>query len=125
MAKQSGIFKIEGKIDELSFYKRGDVYLVRNKGGVSRERLMNDPAFQRTRENISEFGMVASASRILRHGGAPVFRRAYDPRLHNRLMRLMTLAKNLDTLSRRGSRQVAEGFRTAEGRLLLRGFDFN
>ena len=33
-----------------------DGLLARAKGGVSEDRIQNDPAFQRTRENGEEFG---------------------------------------------------------------------
>lgn len=51
MAKLKGILKIEGTLDELTFYKTQDGHLVKTKGGVSAERIANDPNFQRTREN--------------------------------------------------------------------------
>lgn len=39
----------------MSFYKTKDGYFAREKGGVSRSRVMNDPKFARIRENIREF----------------------------------------------------------------------
>ena len=57
MAKQGGLLKVVGKLDDLSFYKSADGFLVRTKGGVSGDRIANDPTFQRTRENGAEFGM--------------------------------------------------------------------
>ncbi len=35
MAKLKGILKIEGTLDELTFYKTQDGHLVKTKGGVS------------------------------------------------------------------------------------------
>ena len=51
MARQKGIIKLEGTIGDISFYKSKDGHLARTKGGVDAERIQNDPAFQRTREN--------------------------------------------------------------------------
>ena len=51
MAKLSGILKIEGTLENLTFYKTQDGHLVKTKGGVSADRIANDPTFQRTREN--------------------------------------------------------------------------
>ena len=59
MAKLKGIIKLEGTLDNLTFYKAKEGYLVKTKGGVSKERIQNDPAFERTRENGSEFGSSA------------------------------------------------------------------
>ena len=54
MAKQTGIIKLKGTIGDISFYKTTDGHLAREKGGVDGNRIANDPAFQRTRENGSE-----------------------------------------------------------------------
>jgi hypothetical protein len=56
MAKTSGIIKIEGTVEDLTFYKKDGRNFVRRKGGVSKERIENDPNYVRTRENNSEFG---------------------------------------------------------------------
>ncbi len=66
MAKSSGILKIEGTLENLTFYKSADGHMVRTKGGVSRNRILNDPAFVRTRENGVEFGHSAQAGKLLR-----------------------------------------------------------
>ena len=51
MAQQKGIIKLDGTIGGITFYKSKDGYLAREKGGVSADRIANDPNFQRTREN--------------------------------------------------------------------------
>ena len=45
MAKLNGILKIEGTLQDMTFYKSQDGHLVRTKGGVSGQRIANDPAF--------------------------------------------------------------------------------
>ena len=55
MAKQKGIIKLDGTIGGITFYKSQDGYLAREKGGVPADRIANDPAFQRIRENGEEF----------------------------------------------------------------------
>lgn len=59
MAKFEGIFEIQGTLKGMTFYKSKDGLLIRGKGGVSKKRIKNDPAFQRTRENRMEFGHCA------------------------------------------------------------------
>ena len=49
MAKQAGVITLNGKVGRLSFYKTKDGYLAREKGGVSKSRIMNDARFARTR----------------------------------------------------------------------------
>ena len=56
MAKQSGIIKLEGTFGDIAFYKSQDGHLARAKGGISADRIKGDAAFQRTRENMDEFG---------------------------------------------------------------------
>lgn len=40
MAKLNGILKIEGKLENLTFYKSADGHMVRTKGGVSKNRIL-------------------------------------------------------------------------------------
>jgi len=125
MAKASGVLKIEGTVDDLNFYKQEGSFFVRKKGGVSKERIMNDPSFVRTRENGVEFGHSANSGKLLRGAVGSFVFKAKGSKLSSRLMRKMSEVKNLDTTSARGSRTVATGIATAEGKLALKGFDFN
>ena len=125
MGKLDGIIKIQGTLDNLTFYKTADGHLVRTKGGVSKSRIMNDPAFQRTRENGTEFAESAHAGKMLRTSVGTMLFHAKDRRLSSRMLSIMSQIKNLDSTSARGERQVAIGLTTAEAKLLLKGFDFN
>ncbi len=125
MAKLKGIIKIEGTLDNLTFYKGKEGYLVRTKGGVSKDRILNDPAFERTRENGSEFGHSASSGKLLRTSVRNLMIRAKDNRVTSRLTQVMSKVKNADATSIRGERNVATGLATADGKLELKGFDFN
>ena len=125
MAKLGGIIKIEGTLDNLTFYKTKDGHLVRTKGGVSKERIQNDPAFERTRENGSEFGASASSGKLLRTSIRNLLMRAKDNRVSSRLTQAMTKVKNFDTTSTRGERSVAVGIASPEGKEVLKGFNFN
>src|SRR5690554_5202739 len=125
MAKQKGIIKLTGKIGDLSFYKSKDGYLAREKGGVDGERIKNDPAFVRTRENGSEFGLAATAGKTLRNAFRPMMMRAADNRVTSRLTRLMSQIRKLDTTSDRGKRSVGVAIQTQAAKDLLKGFNFN
>ena len=124
-AKQKGIFKVQGSLDDVTFYKKGDSFLVRGKGGIDKERIANDPNFRRTRENGSEFKMMAEASKLMRNANAVMIKKAYEGGLHQRLMKLFSDVKSADVDSVRGDRQVYRGIATSTGRLVLKGFDFN
>ncbi|WP_121665499.1 hypothetical protein [Mesonia aquimarina] len=125
MARLKGIIKLEGTLDNLTFYKGEDGYLVRTKGGVSKDRIMNDPAFVRTRENGFEFGHSATAGKLLRKSVRNLMIQAKDNRVTSRLTQTMTKIKNADTTSARGERKVAVGLATPEGKAALKGFNFN
>lgn len=125
MARQKGIIKLEGKIGDISFYKSKDGYLAREKGGVEAERIKNDPAFERTRENGSEFGSSARSGKLLRDAVRTMMQNASDSRVTSRLTKLMTQIKNLDGTSIRGERNVGVGIGTAQAKALLKGFNFN
>jgi hypothetical protein len=125
MAKLKSILKIEGTLDELTFYKTQDGHLVRTKGGVSGERIANDPNFQRTRENGAEFGSSASSGKLLRNAVRNLMMNASDNRVTSRLTQIMTQIKNYDVASPRGERTVADGIADPAALALLKNFDFN
>lgn len=125
MAKVNGIIKIEGTLDDLTFYKGKEGYLVRRKGGVDKRRIENDPAFARTRENGTEFGHCATSGKILRRAVTPLLKKAKDNTVVGRLVKTMSTVKNTDVTSIRGQRKVKVGLATPEGKALLKGFDFN
>ncbi|TCK68807.1 hypothetical protein DFQ05_0317 [Winogradskyella wandonensis] len=125
MAKLKSLLKIEGTLDDITFYKSEDGYLVRQKGGVSKNRIKNDPAFARTRENNAEFGYSASAGKTFRQAITPLLFDAKDAKVTSRVTKVMTQLKNLDTTSVRGQRQASIGLQTTAGKELLKDFEFN
>lgn len=120
MAKQSGIIKLKGTIGGVSFYKSKDGYLAREKGGIDPNRIKNDPAFQRTRENGSEFGRAGAAGKVLRTALRGLLMNASDSRLVSRLHKEMMKVIQEDTTNPRGLRNVIDGEAT-----LLQFFEFN
>jgi hypothetical protein len=120
MAKQSGIIKLEGTIGDVTFYKSQDGMLARAKGGVSADRIQSDDAFQRTRENNSEFGRAGSAGKLLRLAFRSFLQNASDSKMVSRLTRAMMEVVKTDATSTRGQRNVLDGELG-----LLEGFDFN
>lgn len=125
MAKIKSLLKFEGTMDDMTFYKGTDGFLVRTKGGVSKNRILNDPAFARTRENGAEFGRIAVSGKLLRTALGPMVFRAKDGKLTSRLVKVMGQVKNLDTVSIRGARNVAQGLNNETAVVILEGFDFN
>ncbi|WP_417866113.1 hypothetical protein [Xanthomarina gelatinilytica] len=120
MARQKGIIKLKGTIGDITFYKTQDGHLAREKGGVDANRIATDPAFQRTRENGSEFGRAGKAGKILRTALRPLLLNSADSRMVSRLTQSMVKVIQADTTSERGLRNVIDG----EAELLF-GFEFN
>lgn len=120
MPKQRGIFKVEGTLDEVTFYKTKDGYMVREKGGVSASRMASDPAFIRTRENQAEFGRAGKAGKLLRQAFQALLQDAADGRMVSRLHKEMMRVVKADATSLRGQRNVLDGELE-----MLQGFDFN
>jgi hypothetical protein len=105
MAKQNSLVKIEGTIENLTFYKSANGHFVRTKGGVSKNRIMNDPAFVRTRENGAEFSSIAGSGKLLRTALGSMLFTAKDNLLTSRLVKVLAQVKNMDSGSVRGERQ--------------------
>lgn len=120
MARQTSIIKLKGTIGGVTFYKSKDGHLAREKGGVEASRIKNDPAFQRTRENGSEFGRAGIAGKVLRNSIRELLLKASDFRMVSRLTQEMVKVIQMDETNPRGQRNVIDG--EAE---LLQGFDFN
>ena len=125
MARLKGILKIHGTLDDLTFYKTQDGHLVKTKSSISKQRIMTDPNFQRTRENGSEFGSAASAGKLLRGAIRALLLTTSDNRITSRVTKVMTIVKNFDATSARGLRNVGVAISQASAKAELKDFDFN
>ena len=120
MVRQTGIIKLKGTIGDISFYKSGDGHLARTKGGVDGNRIANDPAFQRTRENGSEFGRAGKGGKLIRNAIRVLLQNAKDKRVVSRLTKTLVAITKTDTVNERGLRTIQDGDMTT-----LNGFEFN
>lgn len=126
MAKYDGIFDIQGTLKGMTFYKAKDgSTLIRTKGGVSKQRIMNDPNFARTRENGLEFAHISKMGQLLRRSIRSLLLVAKDSRVSSRLTSRISKVKNLDPISARGDRKFWIGLQESGGRQLMHDFDFN
>ncbi|SFT42369.1 hypothetical protein SAMN04489724_0693 [Algoriphagus locisalis] len=121
MAKQAGYIKLEGTMGDLSFYKNRDgKFIARRKGGVSKKRILTDPKYQRTRENLAEFAAAASSAKFLKNAFREIEIKSNGGKLHNRLYSLAMKVVKSDPVSVRGERKFELGDMT-----MLRGFEFS
>lgn len=109
MAEQTSIITLKGNVGRINFYKSRNGYQAREKGGVSKSRIMTDPRFARTRENIAEFKTNASSVKLLKDTIRPAILKISDSKLHQRLVRELMTVLRTDPVNNRGERQVSEG----------------
>ena len=120
MARQNGIIKLKGTIGGITFYKTSDGHLAREKGGVDKARIANDPAFQRTRENGAEFGAAGKGGKLVRSAIRILLQNAKDKRVVSRLTTDLLKVVKTDAVNERGLRTIQDGNLS-----LFQGFEFN
>lgn len=120
MAKQTGMILLEGPIGNMNCYKSKYGHIAREKSSVDGKRIARDPAFQRTRENASEFGNASAAGGLLRRTLQPLLYKKSDGTLPSRLTATMTRIVKTDPVSARGKRKVLAG-----NLQMLKGFELN
>lgn len=125
MARQKGILKLIGSISDLNFYRTGDGYFARSKSSLTRQRIQEDPAFERTRESNSEFGAVSKDTTIFEQLTAGFSADVPKSGLRRRLMSLFMAIKKHDMTHVHGERTVTAGLLHPAGLSLLRGFQYN
>ena len=119
MARQSGPIPIEGTLGDLIFYKTIHGHLVRRKGSLDKQRVMSDPAFERSRAAGSEFGRAGAASGLIRRAVKQYCPYAGDGQTHSRLSKLLGSIIRADSTHPAGERQVI-----AENIGPLKGFEW-
>ena len=120
MSKQTGLFRMDGKIGGVSFYRSGGVDLARVANGPSKEKIANDPNFRRTRENNAEFGGCASVVKALRLAIGESKITKSDAQIVGRLMKIFKEI-NLAGTGARGQRNID----LVDNATLLQNFEFN
>ena len=120
MADQKGFIKLKGSLGGLTFYDKDGKSLVRTTGGVDKSRITSDPAFKRTRENMSEFGGSAKVGKSLRMGFVSIYKSMAGTGTVGRLTGVMKRINSVGP-GLRGQR----AFEIVPNKVLLEGFEFN
>ncbi|HEX2606679.1 MAG TPA: hypothetical protein VHK91_04835 [Flavisolibacter sp.] len=120
MARQSGVVKIEGSLDDLTFKKTIDGYQVGLKPRSKKAAFKTGESYARTRENAAEFGRAGTSGKVLRRAVQELSRTAKDQRVISRLVARMMEIIRKDAINSRGERNVYDG--PVE---LLKDFEFN
>jgi len=120
MAIQNSFIKIKGSLGGLTFYERNGKTLVKTTTSVDKERIMNDPNYRRTRENMQEFGAAASLGKAFRLGFAGIAKEIHTPGIAGRITGMMKRINRVGS-GNRGERS----FEILPNKQILEGFDFN
>ena len=120
MAQQMGYFPFKGRIGKLTFFKTKDGYSVRGATGVDGNKIRNDKAYARTRENMSEFDHASKSIKLFRAAFADDIKTMADGGLARRLSSLFHKLLRQDPVNTRGSRKVLPAATAA-----LEGLEFN
>lgn len=95
--------------------------MAEKKKKTSRKKQIHtDPQFERTRENMAEFGRAGRAVKMLKRAFHPVFTNKSDRYMAGRLVQRMARVLRTDGVSDRGERTVGKG-----NLMLLENFVFN
>ncbi|NOZ35080.1 MAG: hypothetical protein GXO80_07270 [Chlorobi bacterium] len=108
MARQKGPIKYIGTLGDIRHFKikNTDGYFAGMVGGPTAEQIKSDPAFARTRENMSEFGGSAITAKAVRVAFSEIVKSIADSRLTGRLTAIMKRINKEDTNGIRGQRSI-------------------
>ncbi|ANE51568.1 hypothetical protein [Flavisolibacter tropicus] len=120
MAKQASIIELQGTIGNITFVKTQDGFRARKAARVSAATIASSAGFQRTRENMAEFGHAGTTGRVLRQAFSILLKNAKGKRVTSRLLKEMMKVVKADTVNPRGLRNVVDGELG-----FLQGFEFN
>lgn len=121
MAKQIGIVKVSGMLDDLVFYEHPeDGALVRRKSRKTGEQLKESPNYQQTLDNAAEFTTSIKSGQLLRNSLHALLFPIADGKLSSRMNKTMLEIIQQDPDNGLGER-VAHGKKLT----MLEGFEFN
>lgn len=121
MARVKDLTQIEGALGNLSFYTRHDTnkIIVRGKGGASKTKISNSPAFANLRKHNLEFGGVANMCKNVRMTFSGL-QTVADHNLTASLNKTMRSIQACDTNRPKGERSIM----LSQYRQLLQNYEF-
>ena len=123
MARQKGVLKYVGTLGDVRHFKiKGqEGYFAGMVGGPSGEQVLSAPEFERTRENMNEFGACAKAGKSVRTGLSQIVKQMSDTQVAGRLTAIMKKINLEDQTEARGYRKIE----ITTQRNYLVGFEFD
>ena len=120
MAKQSGIIKLRGSVDDITFRNTKNGYLMGAKSRLDANAVRTRPSFLLTRQINAEFTRAAKGGSLLRQAFSDQLQKSKDGNIVPRMLKLLMAVIKGDTTSSRGKRTIPLG-----NLALLQGFNFN
>lgn len=123
MARQKGNLKYVGTLGDVRHFKiKGqEGYFAGMVGGPTGEQVLSAPEFERTRENMNEFGACAKAGKSVRTGLSQLMKQMADSQVTGRLTSIMKKINLEDQTEARGYRKIE----ITTQRSYLKGFEFD
>ena len=123
MARQKGLMKYIGTIGDVRHFKiKGQPgFYAGLVGGPTAQQVKTAPEFERTRENMNEFGGCARTGKSLRTALSQVMSKMADSQVTGRLTSVMKKINLEDGTEARGYRKVE----VSTQRQYLIGFEFD
>ena len=122
MARQKGIIQLQGTLGGINFYNRLGEPLARESGGGFNSK--SAEKYPRIQEQIDEMSVASKTNKVFKQSFRSLLTGYKDGTLHYRLQSFFMKVKDLDSVSVRGQRTVANGMMTPYGKRLLKDFDF-
>jgi hypothetical protein len=121
MARQRGPFHFTGRIGDLSCYEdKRHGYIVRLKGGPTREQVKKRKSMAVVRQNNSEFGRASAYGALIRNAFRPLVLHCREYSMSRRLQSLITSVIKMDGSHEPGKRDL-----TKENLAVLQDFELN
>jgi hypothetical protein len=121
MARQRGPVPFVGRVGDLSFYEdKIHGYLIRGKGGPTREQIKKRESMEVVRQNNSEFGKASAYGSLLRSAFRPLVLHCREYSMSRRMQSLLTAVIKMDAGKEPGKREL-----TKEHLTTLQGFELD
>ncbi len=123
MARQTGPLKYQGTLGDIRHFKIKGLpgHFAGLIGGPTGEQVKTGSEFERTRENMNEFGGCASAGKSIRVGLSQLMKQMSDSQLTGRLTAIMKKINLEDQSEARGYRAIL----ISTQKQYLKGLPFN
>jgi len=125
MATLKGNLQFTGSIEGLVAYKLNGKIVLRRKPNISRKKILKAPNYEGTRRQLSEFGTLSHYGKLFRIGLAGIYKQGSDSYAYQRLTKMFSRIKDLDTISLWGKRKISVGLQDDKAQELLISFTFD